>query len=159
MITLFFVIVAGIIVANLALAVLITHGREIGIGLVSLAALAIGVLYVMANPKIVPELVSFVGVALFVAAVLVALFVHEKNENRKKSVANPHWRAEASARWVAEERRRVAERIALSERRSRAVAKFLERLIGRRTGAEKETARQEWLEVERVRRGVPNWRR
>ena len=88
------------------------------------------------------------------------LLAQEKNENRKKRLANPHWRAEVSARWVAEERRRVAERIALSERRSRAVAKFLERLAGHRPRPQlpKEAARQEWLEAERIRRGAPNWR-
>ena len=54
--TLFFIIVAAIIVGHLALAVLITYPREIGIGLVSLVAVAIGVLYVMANPESVQEL-------------------------------------------------------------------------------------------------------
>ena len=111
--SLFFIIVAAIIVGHLALAVLITYPREIGIGLVSLVALAVGVLYAMANPEIAAQ-----GVIVSVCLALIAglWLASEKNKNRKKSLVNPHWRAEEAS------------------------------------------ARQKWLEAERVRRGVPTWR-
>ena len=101
-------------------------------GLVGPAALAIGVLYVMANPGIGQVLGDFAGVALFVGALMAVLTAWENYRDRKKSLVNPDWRKEAEAHLMAEKQRRIAERIALSERRSRAVAKFLERLAGRR---------------------------
>ena len=104
----------------------------IALGLVGLAAVAIGVLYVMANPEIVQTLGDFAGVALFVGALMAVLAAWENYRDRKKSLVNPDWRKEAEARSMAEKQRRIAERMALSERRSRAVAKFLERLAGRR---------------------------